>query len=90
MFLVQNSHKVFLPMTGKRVNIAIHDFIQEKNWVFSQLNTKQKKTIVLHLFKMNAFQEKNAADYIARVLSMGEQQSLTIFENGECYEKDLS
>jgi len=35
------------------------------------LGNKQKKAMVKHLYDNGAFLEKNAADYIAKILNMG-------------------
>lgn len=53
-----------------KVSITVHKFIEEKNWHFEKLNNLQKKAIVIHLKELNAFEEKNAANYIAKILGI--------------------
>lgn len=55
----------------EKLHVVIHDFLQAQKWNFNTLNTHQKKEITKHLFDNGAFSEKNAADYIARVLHLG-------------------
>ena len=55
----------------ERVHVVIHGFLQEKQWPFEKLSASQKKTVVRHLFETGAFQESKAADYLAKILSMG-------------------
>ncbi len=55
----------------ERLHIAIHSHLREKGWVYEDLNGRQKKEIAKHLFDINAFYEKNAADYVATTLSLG-------------------
>lgn len=55
----------------ERVHVAIHAFLQEKQWSFESLRTSQKKIVLRHLFENDAFQEAKAADYLAKILSMG-------------------
>lgn len=55
----------------EKLHKAIHTFLQKQDWKFELLNARQKKDIVKHLFECGAFEEKNAADYIAHVLHLG-------------------
>lgn len=55
----------------EKLHKAIHTFLQKQDWKFELLNTRQKKAIVKHLFDCGAFEEKNAANYIAQVLHIG-------------------
>lgn len=50
---------------------TIFDFTKSKNWQVESLTQSQKKEIIEHLFKLNAFFEKNAAQKVAQVLKMG-------------------
>lgn len=62
----------------EKLHIAIHDFLQKQGWNFDLLTNQQKKEMTKHLFNSGAFSEKNAADYIARVLQLGRA---TIFKH---------
>lgn len=55
----------------ERLHKAIHAHLKKQDWPFEDLNTVQKKDLVHHLYKQGAFHEKNAADYIAKILNMG-------------------
>lgn len=55
----------------ERLHIALHGFIKEKGWRFSELTARQKKEVIHFLFLSGAFLEKNAADYVARILVVG-------------------
>lgn len=55
----------------EKLHITIHDFLQKQRWNFDLLTNQQKKEMTKHLFNSGAFSEKNAADYIARVLQLG-------------------
>ena len=49
----------------------LHKILKEKGWRLETLNIKEKREIVKLLFEEGAFNEKNAADYIANLLNMG-------------------
>lgn len=55
----------------EKLHIAIHTHLNTQKIAFETLNTHQKKELVYHLFSQGAFEEKNAADYIAKTLNMG-------------------
>ncbi len=55
----------------ERLHVAINGFINDQKWQFKDLNNSQKKDIIKHLFESGAFEEKNAANYVARALSVG-------------------
>ena len=55
----------------EKVHQSIHLFMTRHNWSFEHLTGSQKKEVVHHLFVQGAFEEKNAASYIAKILSMG-------------------
>jgi predicted transcriptional regulator YheO len=55
----------------EQLHVSIHDFIHKKNWNFNTLSSKQKKELAHHLFIHNAFNQKNAADYVAKILNVG-------------------
>ena len=53
------------------LHVSIHTYLNEKKWSFDALDTKKKKSVVHHLYKNGAFKERNAADYIAKILRLG-------------------
>jgi predicted transcriptional regulator YheO len=55
----------------EKLHHGIHALLKEKGWPFDSLTQKQKKDVVYYLYQQQAFTEKNAADYIANVLSLG-------------------
>lgn len=55
----------------ERLHVAINGFINERKWLFKELNNRQKKDIIRNLYESGAFVEKHAADYVARTLSLG-------------------
>jgi D-arginine utilization repressor len=54
-----------------KLHVAVHTFLEGKNWCFENLTSSQKKEVAKHLFTAGAFNEKNAADYVASTLNMG-------------------
>ena len=55
----------------ERLHLSVHAYLKDKAWSLDAMTGKQKKEVVRHLFDMGAFNEKNAATYIATILSMG-------------------
>ncbi|MCP5322719.1 MAG: PAS domain-containing protein [Candidatus Paracaedibacteraceae bacterium] len=55
----------------EKLHIVLHDFITKQKWDFQNLSGAQKKEVLKYLFDLNAFTEKNAADYIANILNVG-------------------
>ncbi len=55
----------------EKIHIALHAYIKNKSWNFNSLNNTQKKEIAQYLYTQGAFVEKNATDYIAKVLKLG-------------------
>jgi predicted transcriptional regulator YheO len=55
----------------ERLHLAIHEILHNQGWSLSTLTNGQKKQIVETLYINGAFNQKNAADYIAKILSMG-------------------
>lgn len=55
----------------EKLYVSIHSFLQNHNLSFDHLSKNDKKALVKHLFELGAFNEKNAADYIAKVLDLG-------------------
>jgi D-arginine utilization repressor len=75
LLLISPAHKkpnaLFASDWQEKLNMSIHSYLQEKNLSFENLNNADKKSIVEHLFKLGAFNEKNAADYVAKTLKLG-------------------
>ncbi|QOL19731.1 helix-turn-helix transcriptional regulator [Candidatus Bodocaedibacter vickermanii] len=55
----------------ERLHLVIHELLHSYGWSLTTLTNGQKKQVVEALFKNGAFNQKNAADYIAKILSMG-------------------
>jgi predicted transcriptional regulator YheO len=55
----------------EKLNMTVHTYLKNHNLSFDLLNSKNKKLLLEHLFALGAFSEKNAADYIAKILKMG-------------------
>lgn len=53
------------------INAFLHEWIRRENTSLSALTREQKKMLVQKLHREGAFRAKNAADYIANVLSLG-------------------
>tara|TARA_R110002126_G_scaffold239409_1_gene382641 strand:- start:67050 stop:67637 length:588 start_codon:yes stop_codon:yes gene_type:complete len=64
-------HSLFKQDWQEKLHCSIHAYLNEKSWSFEGLTLKQKKDVAHYLFQQGAFVEKNAADYIARVLKLG-------------------
>jgi predicted transcriptional regulator YheO len=68
---VEKPNMLFKNDWQERLHLAVHNSLKEKNWSFESLVPRQKKILVHELFIAGAFAEKNAADYIAKILDMG-------------------
>ena len=55
----------------EKLHWAIHRFLKENSLNFNQLTSSIKKDLIHHLYEIGAFNEKNAADYMAEILKMG-------------------
>jgi predicted transcriptional regulator YheO len=55
----------------ERLHLVIHEMLHSYGWSLSTLSNGQKKQVVETLFKNGAFNHKNSADHIAKILSMG-------------------
>ena len=55
----------------EKVHAAMHDYLQQQNFKFEHLSSADKKSLARHLFDLGAFDEKNAADYVAKLLELG-------------------
>lgn len=62
----------------EKLHVSIHAYLKNHNLLFDHLSQKDKKSLVKHLFDLGAFHEKNAADYVAKVLGLGRA---TIFKH---------
>lgn len=67
----ETSSQLFTLDWQEEVNKSIHAHIQQMKWNFENLNVAQKKELVKRLYDSHAFLNKNAADYVAKVLRMG-------------------
>lgn len=55
----------------EKLHRTIHAYLQSQHLPFEHLSQSDKKKLTQHLFELGAFNEKNAADYIANVLGLG-------------------
>lgn len=55
----------------ERVHAFLYQILKEKGWRLETLRIKEKRELVRLLFDQGAFNEKNAAEYIAKLLNMG-------------------
>ncbi len=55
----------------EKLHFSIHAYLQKNNLSFDSLSNQDKKALTKHLFELGAFNEKNAADYIAKILKLG-------------------
>lgn len=55
----------------EKLHVSIHAYLQNHNLSFDHLSQSDKKALAKHLFDLGAFHEKNAADYVAKVLGLG-------------------
>ncbi len=55
----------------EKLHVSIHSYLQNHSLPFDHLSQSDKKALTKHLFELGAFHEKNAADYVAKVLNLG-------------------
>ena len=55
----------------EKLHTSIHAYLESNNLSFDNLLQNNKKALAKHLFDLGAFHEKNAADYVAKVLGLG-------------------
>lgn len=55
----------------EKLHVSIHSYLQNHSLSFNHLSQNDKKSLTKHLFEIGAFHEKNAADYVAKVLQLG-------------------
>lgn len=65
------SQSLFIGDWQEKLHVSIHAYLQNHNLSFHHLSQNDKKALVKHLFHLEAFHEKNAADYIAKILKLG-------------------
>ena len=81
---IQNLSEVILKCSGnvqpnslfsndwqEKLHIAIHGYLQKHNLSFEDINSANKKKLVKYLLDEGAFNEKKAADYVAKILGLG-------------------
>ena len=54
----------------EKLHISVHDYLHKHRLSFKHLRREDKKALVQHLLGLGAFSEKNAADYVAKVLGL--------------------
>lgn len=54
----------------EKVHVSIHSYVQNHHMSFDHLTNADKKKIAQYLFDLKAFNEKNAANYIAKILNL--------------------
>lgn len=62
---------LFINDWQEKLHVAIHSYLQTHNLPFDHLRHGHKKALLRYLFDLGAFNEKNAADYIAKTLYLG-------------------
>lgn len=55
----------------EKLHSTIHSYLQDHSLSFNNLSQSDKKALTKHLFELKAFEEKNAANYIAKILQIG-------------------
>nr|WP_085071971.1 PAS domain-containing protein [Pantoea alhagi] len=55
----------------ENINTFLHHWIRQRNTSLNALNRREKKELVIALHEEGAFRARNAAEYIASVLSLG-------------------
>lgn len=54
----------------EKLNVSVHAYLQNHNLSFNNICLTEKKALVKHLCDLGAFNEKNAADYVAKILNL--------------------
>lgn len=67
----------------EKVHVSVHEYLQQHHLSFDHLTNAHKKRLVLHLLSLGAFQEKNAADYVAKVLNLGRATVFKYLKEGK-------
>lgn len=69
--LTDQPDAIFQDDWQERINTFIHAWLNRRGAALELLTNHQKRDLVQALYSNGAFQGRSAADYIARVLSMG-------------------
>ncbi|WP_010297971.1 PAS domain-containing protein [Candidatus Odyssella thessalonicensis] len=62
---------LFINDWQEKLHVTIHNYVQSHKLEYDHLSNTDKKAIAKHLFDSGAFKERNAADYIAKILKLG-------------------
>lgn len=68
--LPEESQRLFKDDLYERINLYVHNYCHENQVIIETLSRENKKEIVNSLEEDGAFEEKNAANYIGRVLGI--------------------
>lgn len=55
----------------EKLHQTVHGYLQENKLDLATLTQAEKKALVSYLFEAGAFHEKNAADHVAKILTLG-------------------
>lgn len=69
--LQMDKQPLFVNDWQEKLHVSIHSYLQNNNLSFAKISQNDKKSLTKHLFELGAFREKNAADYVAKVLNLG-------------------
>jgi len=62
---------LFINDWQEKLHVSTHTYMHNHGLSFDRLTQSDKKALTRHLFELGAFSEKNAADYVAKVLNLG-------------------
>lgn len=68
--LTEESQRLFKDDLYEKINLYVHNYCHENQVIIEALSRKNKKEIINSLAEDGAFQGKNAASYIGRVLGI--------------------
>lgn len=54
-----------------KLHFSIYSYLQNHGLSFDSLTQRNKKAVTKHLYDLGAFNEKKAANYVAKILSLG-------------------
>ena len=66
-----SAHSLFVNDWQEKIHTVVHNYINSNKITFTAMKNKDKKAVVKYLYNNGALNEKNAADYIAKILNMG-------------------
>lgn len=55
----------------EKLHASIYSYLQNYSLSFNKLKQQEKKELAKYLFELGAFKEKNAVDYVAKILKLG-------------------